>query len=155
MSFQMHIHFYNRWNTAVSFLSISNCSSWSSNWITARTWPTGTWWSYPILIGHMDTRQAHFSLSAWGTHASSFLLIYDYFADGIKEITKTPKPCCDPQMGGDLCNNEMCHNCTAEKENQSRYVRGTILVMESYKPSNNWSAYGLAQVTVYFFLVAL
>ncbi|AQK86308.1 Protein ROS1 [Zea mays] len=48
--------------------------------------------------------------------------------DGIKEITKTPKPCCDPQMGGDLCNNEMCHNCTAEKENQSRYVRGTILV---------------------------
>jgi hypothetical protein len=71
----------------------------------------------------MDTRQAYFSLSAWGTHLSSFSLIYDYFADGIKEITKTPKPCCDPQM---------CHNCTAEKENQSRYVRGTILVMESY-----------------------
>ncbi|XP_034585955.1 protein ROS1C isoform X2 [Setaria viridis] len=48
--------------------------------------------------------------------------------DEINEISKAPKPCCDPQMEGSLCNNEMCHNCTAEQENQSRYVRGTILV---------------------------
>ncbi|CAL5095229.1 unnamed protein product [Urochloa decumbens] len=48
--------------------------------------------------------------------------------DEINEISKAPKPCCDPQMEGGLCNNGMCHNCTAEQENQSRYVRGTILV---------------------------
>ncbi|XP_062180189.1 protein ROS1C-like [Phragmites australis] len=46
----------------------------------------------------------------------------------IKEISKAPKPCCDFQMESGLCNNEMCHNCIAEQENQSRYVRGTILV---------------------------
>ncbi|CAN6346649.1 unnamed protein product [Urochloa humidicola] len=48
--------------------------------------------------------------------------------DEINEISKAPKPCWDPQMEGGLCNNEMCHNCTAKQENQSRYVRGTILV---------------------------
>ncbi|KAG2618945.1 hypothetical protein PVAP13_3NG140705 [Panicum virgatum] len=48
--------------------------------------------------------------------------------DEINEIRKVPKPCCDPQMEGSLCNNEMCHSCTDEQENQSRYVRGTILV---------------------------
>ncbi|KAF8719614.1 hypothetical protein HU200_024355 [Digitaria exilis] len=48
--------------------------------------------------------------------------------DEINEISKTPKSCCDPQMEGGLCNSKMCYNCTAEQENQSRYVRGTILV---------------------------
>ncbi|KAJ1263141.1 hypothetical protein BS78_09G161800 [Paspalum vaginatum] len=48
--------------------------------------------------------------------------------DEIKEISQPPKPSCDPLTEGGLCNNEMCHNCTAEHENQSRYVRGTILV---------------------------
>ncbi|XP_039838094.1 protein ROS1C-like isoform X3 [Panicum virgatum] len=48
--------------------------------------------------------------------------------DEINEISKVPKPCCDPQMEGRLCNNEMCHSCTDEQENQYRYVRGTILV---------------------------
>ncbi|PAN19247.1 hypothetical protein PAHAL_3G258700 [Panicum hallii] len=48
--------------------------------------------------------------------------------DEINEISKVPKPCCDPQMEGGLCNNEMCHRCTDEQENQSRYIRGTILV---------------------------
>ncbi|TVU19614.1 hypothetical protein EJB05_35773 [Eragrostis curvula] len=46
----------------------------------------------------------------------------------IKEISDTPKPCSDSQVEGGLCNNEMCHNCSAERQNQSRYVRGTILV---------------------------
>ncbi|XP_062231516.1 protein ROS1C-like isoform X2 [Phragmites australis] len=46
----------------------------------------------------------------------------------IKEISKAPIPCCDSQMEGSLCNNGMCHNCIAEREIQSRYVRGTILV---------------------------
>ncbi|KAK3138626.1 hypothetical protein QOZ80_5AG0371290 [Eleusine coracana subsp. coracana] len=46
----------------------------------------------------------------------------------IKEISNAPKPCCDSQVEDGLCNNEMCHNCIAERQNQSRYVRGTILV---------------------------
>ncbi|KAL6841466.1 hypothetical protein ACP4OV_028609 [Aristida adscensionis] len=48
--------------------------------------------------------------------------------DDIKEMSKAPKPCCASQMEGSLCNNFLCPTCVTERENQSRYVRGTILI---------------------------
>jgi hypothetical protein len=131
-NFQIHIYLYNRWDASISLWRVTNYSCWFNNWLTARPWPTGAWWSYPILIGHMDTRQAYF---IWVHHIENKLMFtdpMDLCADEINEISKAPKPCCDSQMEGSLCNNEMCHNCTAQQENQSRYVRGTILVKEPY-----------------------
>uniref|UniRef100_A0A0E0DS62 Demeter RRM-fold domain-containing protein n=1 Tax=Oryza meridionalis TaxID=40149 RepID=A0A0E0DS62_9ORYZ len=46
----------------------------------------------------------------------------------LKDTREAPKPCCNPQTEGGLCSNEMCHNCVSERENQYRYVRGTVLV---------------------------
>ncbi|EAY98235.1 hypothetical protein OsI_20146 [Oryza sativa Indica Group] len=48
--------------------------------------------------------------------------------DELKDTREAPKPCCNPQTEGGLCSNEMCHNCVSERENQYRYVRGTVLV---------------------------
>uniref|UniRef100_A0A0D9WH42 Demeter RRM-fold domain-containing protein n=1 Tax=Leersia perrieri TaxID=77586 RepID=A0A0D9WH42_9ORYZ len=46
----------------------------------------------------------------------------------LKDTIEKPKPCCNSQTEGGLCSNEMCHNCVSERENQYRYVRGTVLV---------------------------
>ncbi|XP_040380629.1 protein ROS1C-like [Oryza brachyantha] len=48
--------------------------------------------------------------------------------DELKDTSEAPKPCCYSKTEGGLCNNEMCHNCVSERENQSRYIRGTVLV---------------------------
>ncbi|KAL5202081.1 hypothetical protein ABZP36_013033 [Zizania latifolia] len=48
--------------------------------------------------------------------------------DELKDTSEAPKQCCNSQMEGGLCSNQMCHNCVSEREFQSRYVRGTILV---------------------------
>ncbi|KAL6619146.1 hypothetical protein ACP70R_034285 [Stipagrostis hirtigluma subsp. patula] len=55
-------------------------------------------------------------------------LLAIWMPDEIKEVSKGQKSCCDSQMQGGLCNNALCNNCTAEQGNQSRYVRGTILI---------------------------
>ncbi|PNT71154.1 uncharacterized protein LOC100844361 isoform X2 [Brachypodium distachyon] len=55
-------------------------------------------------------------------------LLTIWMEDDIKEMSKAPKSCCDSQMEADFCNNGKCHYCVPERENQSRYVRGTILV---------------------------
>uniref|UniRef100_A0A0D3G8A5 HhH-GPD domain-containing protein n=1 Tax=Oryza barthii TaxID=65489 RepID=A0A0D3G8A5_9ORYZ len=53
---------------------------------------------------------------------------YGHQANELKDTREAPKPCCNPQTEGGLCSNEMCHNCVSERENQYRYVRGTVLV---------------------------
>ncbi|KAM0845026.1 hypothetical protein ACQ4PT_056666 [Festuca glaucescens] len=49
-------------------------------------------------------------------------------ADDIKEMSKAPKPCCGTQIEAGFCSNEYCQYCVPEREHQSQYVRGTILV---------------------------
>ncbi|KAF0927477.1 hypothetical protein E2562_033553, partial [Oryza meyeriana var. granulata] len=48
--------------------------------------------------------------------------------DELKDTSEAPKPCCNSQMESGLCSNDMCHNCVSERENQYRYIRGTVLV---------------------------
>ncbi|PNT63490.1 uncharacterized protein LOC100830449 isoform X2 [Brachypodium distachyon] len=54
-------------------------------------------------------------------------LLTIWMEDDIKEMSKASKSCCDSEVETGFCNNE-CHYCVPERENQSRYVRGTILV---------------------------
>lgn len=55
-------------------------------------------------------------------------LLTIWMQDDIKEMSKERKPCCDSQMEAGFCNNQNCQYCVPEREIQSRYVRGTILV---------------------------
>ncbi|KAG8085753.1 hypothetical protein GUJ93_ZPchr0010g11273 [Zizania palustris] len=57
--------------------------------------------------------------------------------DEIKETSEAPKQCCNSQMESGLCSNQMCQNCVSEREIQSRYVRGTILVKQPALPNNH------------------
>ncbi|XP_051207248.1 protein ROS1C isoform X1 [Lolium perenne] len=55
-------------------------------------------------------------------------LLTIWMQDDIKEMSKAPKPCCSTQMEAGFCSNENCQYCVPEREHQSQYVRGTILV---------------------------
>ncbi|EMS46483.1 Protein ROS1 [Triticum urartu] len=47
--------------------------------------------------------------------------------DDINAMIKAPKPCSDFRREDGFCNNEKCQHCVLERENQSRYVKATIL----------------------------
>ncbi|KAM0845027.1 hypothetical protein ACQ4PT_056666 [Festuca glaucescens] len=55
-------------------------------------------------------------------------LLTIWMQDDIKEMSKAPKPCCGTQIEAGFCSNEYCQYCVPEREHQSQYVRGTILV---------------------------
>ncbi|VAH21572.1 unnamed protein product [Triticum turgidum subsp. durum] len=55
-------------------------------------------------------------------------LLTIWMQDDINAMIKAPKPCSDFQREDGFCNNEKCQHCVLERENQSRYVRATILV---------------------------
>ncbi|CAM0955289.1 unnamed protein product [Alopecurus aequalis] len=55
-------------------------------------------------------------------------LLTIWMQDDIKEMSKAPKPCCDSRTEAGFCDNQHCQYCVSERENQSTYVRGTILV---------------------------
>jgi len=55
-------------------------------------------------------------------------LLTIWMQDDLKEMSKEPKPCCDSQMVAGFCNDQNCQYCVPEREIESTYVRGTILV---------------------------
>ncbi|XP_048546768.1 protein ROS1C-like [Triticum urartu] len=55
-------------------------------------------------------------------------LLTIWMQDDINAMIKAPKPCSDFRREDGFCNNEKCQHCVLERENQSRYVKATILV---------------------------
>ena len=81
---------------------------------------------YEIPDSHSLVQQLGLDQRETGDPSPYLLTIW--MQDDINEMTKAPKPCSDSPMEDGFCNNEKCQYCVLERENQSRYVRATILV---------------------------
>ncbi|XP_044978762.1 protein ROS1C-like [Hordeum vulgare subsp. vulgare] len=81
---------------------------------------------YEIPDSHSLVQQLGLDQRVTGDPSPYLLTIW--MQDDINAMIKAPKPCSDFPMEGGFCDNEKCQYCVLERENQSRYVRATILI---------------------------